>query len=104
MIRINRFLGRSFVFPNGLTIGFNWMHGNGESSRTVATLASYHPPSSITWLWVLRWARPRRLSFLPTIRRGYTHRGSAIITLPLVGSFWLDRQDRMNRKPSPNKV
>lgn len=98
MIYINRFFGRSIQFSNGLTIGFNWMHGNGESSRTIATLASYHPPSSITWIWALRWSRPRRLFCLPTILRFGPGRRGAGITLPLIGSIWLDRQDRMERK------
>ena len=50
---INRFLGRSLHFKNGFHIGFNWMHGNGHSSKTAAVLAGYHHPNSITWRWSL---------------------------------------------------
>lgn len=102
MININRYFGRSIRFSNGLTVGFNWMHGNGESSRTIATLASYHPPSSITWLWAIRWFRPKHWLSRPFISRWGARRGTGTgglsIGLPFVGAFGIHWQTRMERK------
>ena len=55
---INTFFGRSVEFSNGFHVGFNWVHGNGRTSKTSAVIAGYHPPSSITWLWALYWCKP----------------------------------------------
>lgn len=102
MFTIDRFLGRSVHFSNGFGLGFNWVHGNGETSKTSAILAGYHPPWSLTWGWALYWDRPQSLVLLPKVSRwtpspgsGY---GSLAITLPLIGGFSLRWQPLMRRR------
>jgi hypothetical protein len=99
MMTINRFLGRSVQLRSGLSVGFNWVHGNGQSSKTSAVLASYHPPSSLTWGWALYWMRPRSVQVLPKVERwtprpgsGY---GSCTVTLPFIGGFSVSWQPLM---------
>lgn len=101
---INRFLGRSLHFKNGFHIGFNWMHGNGHSSKTAAVLAGYHHPNSITWRWSLQWIKPNKhcwwklkTSAWPEKGRRYTT-GSRSILLPLIGGFTVSWQQHMFRK------
>lgn len=98
LFHINRYFGRSIEFRNGLAIGFNWCWSQGTSSRTSATLAAYHPPSSITWVWALYWSKPRKLLFIPSVyfRRGLY--GRFAINLPLVGGLDFSWQPRMERK------
>ena len=100
-MHINRFLGRSVQFRNGLSLGFHWVHGNGETSKTSAILASYSPPWSLTWGWALYWDRPQRPWRLPKVSRwapapgsGY---GSLSLMLPLVGGLSLKWQPLMRR-------
>lgn len=101
-MRIHRFHGRSVHFANGLGLGFNWVHGNGDTTKTSAILAGYHPPWSLTWGWALYWERPQRPWRLPKVSRwapaagsGY---GSLSIMLPLVGGLTLNWQPLMRRR------
>ena len=87
---INTFFGRSVEFSNGFKVGFNWVHGNGRTSKTSAVIAAYHPPSSITWLWALYWCKPS--GWRPSA--GKLFRG-AYVRLPLVGALELRWQSAM---------
>lgn len=101
-MNINRFLGRSVEFKNGLSLGFNWVHGNGETSKTSAILAGYSPPWSLTWGWAVYWERPRSLSLLPKVSRWSPRTGSGYgsihVTLPLIGGLTVKRQPLMRRR------
>lgn len=101
-MNINRFLGRSVEFKNGLSLGFNWVHGNGETTKTSAALASYSPPWSLTWGWALYWERPRSLVLLPKVSRWCPRPGSDYgslhLTLPLIGGFTVRWQPLMRRR------
>jgi hypothetical protein len=92
-MRINRYFGRSVRFSNGFSIGFNWVHGNGQTSKTSAILAGYHPPRSITWRWALYWNKPagRKTS------AGRVFKG-VYVRLPLIGGIELRWQETMLRK------
>ena len=92
-MHVNKYFGRSIVFTNGLRIGFNWVHGNGRTSKTSATLAGYHPPRSITWLWALYWNKP--FGLVPKIG---SFRDGVYIRLPIVGGLELRWQEEMKRK------
>ena len=95
---INRFFGYSLHFANGLSLGFNWSHGNGTTSKTSAILAGYHPPRSITWRWALDWNKPRK-TIIPFVRKwgalsGY---GSLSVGFPLVGGITFRWQPEVRR-------
>lgn len=92
---INKFLGRALVFRNGLQVGFNWVHGNGETSKTSACIAAYHRPDSITWRWAIYWHKPKRLICIPKISK---FRKCIFVLLPLIGGFRFSWQDHMFRK------
>lgn len=78
----------------GLFFGFQWVHGGGETTKSSALLASYHPPSSITWIWAFYWHRPRKVFSKP--RFSYNrHTKSVFLTLPVGGGFCFARQNRM---------
>lgn len=94
---INRFHGLSYVFTNGLSIGFNWIHGNGTTSKKSAVIAAYHHPESITWRWALDWIRPEKLFVMPRFRIWNKHTGSASVTLPIIGGFEFRWQQHMWR-------
>jgi hypothetical protein len=98
-MRVNTYFGRSLHFKNGLSVGFNWVHGNGESSKTSAIIAGYHPPRSITWLWALYWNKPAGLK--PS--GGKLYHG-CYVRLPLVGALELRCQEPMWRKPKEGKA
>ncbi len=85
-------------FKNGLSIGFKWVHSNGESSKTSAVLASYHNPRSITWRWALYWGKPYKGTFKFFTKHLYpSGYGSRTITLPFIGIFILSTQESMFR-------
>lgn len=104
---VNRFLGRSLQFTNGYSVGFNWVHGNGETSKTSAILAGFHHPDSITWRWALYWEKPALKTWRPSVYRWKprptAEYGSAGIYLPLLGGLTLSWQAHMfrNSKRSP---
>lgn len=98
LFHINRYFGWSIVFRNGFSIGFNWTWSQGHSSRTSASVMSYHPPSSITWIWALYWNKPKRLFCLPSARWRRSLYGYASIDLPLIGGLSLSWQPRMDYK------
>lgn len=102
MVHINRFLGWSVELASGLSIGFNWVHGNGQTSKTSAILAGYHHPDSITWRWALYWEKPAALRWLPRASvwrpQPDSAMGSRTLVLPLVGSLCLRWQAHMFRK------
>lgn len=84
----NKFKGLSARFKNGLAVGFNWVHSNGESSKTSALLASYHPPGQAAWRWAIYWYKPKSLLQKPTITNSKTNcYGRTSIHLPVVGGF-----------------
>ncbi len=91
-MEINSFFGRSVKFSNGFRIGFNWVHGNGRTSKTSAVLASYHPPNSITWVWALYWNKPN--GWKPST--GKLFRG-IYVRLPLFGGLEVRWQAPMKR-------
>lgn len=97
---IDKHLGHRIVFAGGFSIGFAWIHCGGETTKSSAILAAYHPPQSITWLWALDWTRPARLLCHPAIRKWSAQNGSGSTTLvlPFIGSFTLRRQEPMWRK------
>lgn len=71
-ITINRTFGFSLCMPNGLSFGWNWTHGDGETTKTLAVIASYHHPMSITWRWAVYYSPPKIIgvrSFLPSYAR-----------------------------------
>jgi len=94
---INTFFGRSVEFNNGFKIGFNWVHGNGRTSKTSACLAAYHPPSSITWLWALYWSKPE--GWKPSAGKLWN---GAYVRLPLVGALELRWQRAMPHNAEVN--
>jgi hypothetical protein len=97
---VNRFLGYSLHFSSGLHLGFSWVHGNGETSKTSAVIAAYHPPRSITWRWALDWTRPVKLLCLPRCGRWsspHREQGSIWFALPIVGGLHLRWQPYMWR-------
>ena len=102
MAHVNQFHGRSIRFGSGLSVGFNWVHGNGRTSKTSAVLASYHHPESITWRWALDWVRPTKLLVLPRVQHWKPNpqatMGSFSILLPLIGAFAFRWQAHMFRK------
>lgn len=67
-------------FRNGFSVGFAWIHCNGESSKTSALIAAYHPTKSITWLWALDWSKPS--SWIPSAKKLGK---SAYVSLPVLG-------------------
>ena len=87
---IHTYFGRSLVFDNGLKVGFNWVHGNGRSSKSSAVLAAYHPPRSITWIWALYWKKPT--GWLPRVRKGWKMIG---LELPMLGGLEFCWQEAM---------
>lgn len=96
-MRIDRYFGRSLVFDNGLSIGFNWMHCSGVSTKSCATLIAYHHPRSITWRFALRWTKPSKLVWWPQLKRWVPSASKSLLgnyrlTLPLVGTLTLDYQ------------
>jgi len=46
----------------GFFLGFHWVHCSGVSSKTSASLMSYHNPNKLMWKWSLYWNRPFRFS------------------------------------------
>jgi hypothetical protein len=100
-MHVNSFLGRALVFGNGLSVGFNWVHSNGQTSKTSAVIAAYHPPRSITWRWALDWDRPLRLLCRPRFNRckpaPFSEMGRIAIILPIVGGLSLRWQPYMWR-------
>ena len=97
---IRKFLGRQLCFNNGLSVGFHWVHCNGESSKRSAVIAAYHPPRSITWIWSLCWNKPVKFFRIPRIVHrwyGTNGAGSVTLALPLVGGFTWNWQKEMPR-------
>ena len=111
---IDRYLGWSVRFANGFRVGWNWVHGNGETSKTSACIASYHNPRSLTWRWALYYYPPKTLKRalrLPKICAGYgrwkfragnSGSFSGGLVLPLAGTLWLDTQKSMFLDASDN--
>lgn len=95
-MHINTYFGRSLVFDNGFKVGFNWVHGNGRTSKTSAVIAGYHPQRSITWLWALYWNKPAGWM----LSMGKLWDG-VYVRLPLLGALELRWQAAMPRK-TPN--
>jgi hypothetical protein len=94
---VDRFYGWSYHFSNGFSIGFNWIHGNGRTSKSSAVIAAYHHPNSITWRWALEWVKPKGL--LPLFRAwGNKSYGSVSFYLPVFGGFYLRWQQHMMLK------
>lgn len=95
-VHINRFLGFGLCFPNGISFGWNWVHGNGETSKTSAVIAAYHHPKSITWRFVLTYSPPklryglaRNLTFsLPQNKLFGTGGCGSLCLGPIGGFFW----------------
>lgn len=99
-MKVDKFLGRKLCFSNGLNVGFTWVHCNGETSKSSAVLAAYHPPRSITWLWAVYWNKPGVWFCLPRITGwGSPDKtiGSKTVVLPIVGSLSLCWQQAMWR-------
>lgn len=94
---INRFHGWSIELRNGLKLGFNWIHGNGKTSKTSAVIAAFHHPESITWRWALDWIKPVKMFVLPSVRVWNKHSGSVNVTFPIVGGFTFRWQQHMWR-------
>lgn len=94
---INRFHGWSIEFGNGFKLGFNWVHGNGKTSKTSAVIAGFHHPKSITWRWAIYWIKPKKLFVFPSFRIWNKCTGSAEITLPLIGGLSFNWQQNMWR-------
>lgn len=95
---IKKFLGRQLCFSNGLSVGFSWVHCNGETAKQSAMLAAFHPPRSITWLWSVHWVKPRKLLCVPKITRWKWPSGSTgrtTVTLPIIGGLSLHWQQAM---------
>jgi hypothetical protein len=89
-------LGWEIYLKRGLKFGFKWVHGGGFSSRTSAVLASWHPPSSITWRCALYWYKPggsRPFSLQWQWRSKRTYHGIYGFSLPLIGGFSLWTQE-----------
>lgn len=40
---LQKFHGWQLCFSNGFSVGFAWVHCNGETSKRSAMLASFHP-------------------------------------------------------------
>ena len=96
--RIYRYLGRSLSY-RGLSVGWNWVHGNGYTSKTSASIASYHHPDSITWRWALYYHLPRGWKSLfrwPRIDwRNSANYLYCSVNLPFVGGLSLTTQAHM---------
>lgn len=102
-MHLQKDLGRQLCFDNGLSIGFSWVHCNGETTKRSAILAAYHPSRSITWLWCIYWERPAKIFCAPTWWRWRPSDSAGnstvtlTLTLPIVGSLSLRRQQAMWR-------
>jgi len=97
-------LSTQIYFSSGLSFGFSWVHCNGESSKSCAMLASYHPPNSITWRWAVYWLKPKAGRYKPRFRT-YRKPGnyklmSMYIYIPLFGGIELAIQPLMLRQPT----
>lgn len=96
MGQVDRFLGWSYQFKNGLHIGFNWVHGNGRTAKTIACIAGYHHPNSITWRWALYWHKPSSFKAWYCRRKGIY--GEIGFGVPIAGGLCLSWQPHMMRK------
>ena len=78
----------------GLKLNLRWTHdGQGYSSHTSYSLASYHHPDSCTWRWALYWNRNRGwkpIAHYWTPNKGKT--GSMGLTFPIIGGLFLSWQ------------
>lgn len=100
MIRfsIDRFLGLTLRFSNGLSVGWAWVHGNGETTKTSAVIAAYHRPDSITWRWALYYAPPKLRHIKEFLVFDYTsNRRDKSLMLGPLGRFSFAWQDHMFR-------
>ncbi len=92
--------GTRIVFPLGFSIGFSWIHGNGESSYTSASIFSWHHPKSITWRLSICWNKPSlKYILIPNIhwRRTPNKYNYYHLKLPLIGGLTLNTQPHMFR-------
>lgn len=97
---LQKFHGWQLCFSNGFSVGFAWVHCNGETSKRSAMLASFHPPRSVTWLWSVCWHKPEKLLCPPEITRWQSpcaSTGVKTLTLPIVGSLSWSWQEAMWR-------
>jgi hypothetical protein len=92
--------GWKFVFPLGFELGFVWHYCDGESSKSSASLFSWHHPKSITWRFSFAWVKPSKWFYVPKIKWHRTPNGYNwySITLPMGGSFTLNTQEHMWRR------
>lgn len=93
---IDKVRGRSLVFDNGLSIGFNYCHANGKPLNNKAVLASYHHPKSITWRWCLYWERAKTRWCKPSYIKEVRFK-TIELTLPLLGTLCLKWQNHLWR-------
>lgn len=93
---VNRFFGYSLHFANGLSVGFNWVHGNGKTSKTSACLIGYHPPKSVTWRWAIYWEKPSNALAPPSFNKwcGPGGHGFVSVQLPIIGGLTFRWQPR----------
>lgn len=84
---------------HGHKFNFVWVHCNGESSKTSATIASYHHPLSITWRWAIYWHKSQGFKFYsPENWRSYGGYGKISTgIIPIFGGFSLSWQPHMFR-------
>ena len=80
-----------------LKFGFEWVHCNGETSKSSAILAWYHPVWSITWRWGIYWSR--RFAWKITNWRGPGGYGQFYVPMLWLGSLGVSWQPTMLRKP-----
>ena len=74
----------------GLYVGFTWVWGNGNTSRTTALVAAYHHPRSLTWRWGLYWLAPSGWF----VQRPHSHNGygGMMVGVPIFGGLMVQWQ------------
>lgn len=95
---VDRFLGFTLRFSNGFSVGWSWVHGGGETTKTSAVIAAYHHPKSITWRWAIYYAPPKTRPVNTFLAFGYAgNRGDRSIMLGPFGRFTFAWQAHMFR-------
>lgn len=92
----NTFHGWSYRLNNGISIGFNWVHGNGITTKRIACIASYHHPKSVTWRWALFWNKPKGV--IPKLSFKNSRYGYFGLSIPIFGGLVVNWQPHMMRK------
>lgn len=51
----------TFINYRGFFIGYHWVHANGDSSYSTASVLGYHNPKKVMWYWTVYWSKYKKL-------------------------------------------